>query len=179
MSRISPGLYVTQEDGGIPFPTDAGVGATAAELNRTADASARVILKTTTAALSLTEATHANRIVVLNAVFTAAQTITLPAATGTGNVYTIINNAIQTANGITVTALAGDVLTASRSTVFSATTTDHDNFISAGTHVLYKWNVTTTGGLGGDKLVATDLATDSWLFEVESSGSGTLATGFA
>ena len=178
MSRISPG-FASQEDTHVPFSTDAGVGATVLEINRAADASTRVILKTTTAALSLTEAAHAGRIVVLNAVFTAAQTITLPAATGTGNIYTIVNNAVQTVDGVTVTALAGDTLTASLSNVHSATTAAADSFVSATTHILYKWNVTTTGGLGGDKLVAIDLATDSWFFTVNSMGSGTLATGFA
>jgi hypothetical protein len=179
MSRITPGLYVTQEDGGIPFPTDAGVGATAVELNRTADASARIILKTTTAALSLTEAAHANRIVVLNAVFTAAQTITLPAATGTGNVYTVYNNAVQTVSGVTITALTGDLMTGSVAYVHSATVGADDVFVADSNDILYLFNVTTMGGLSGDRFEAIDIDTDKWMVTVIANGSGTLATGFA
>ena len=60
-----------------------GVTATAAEINRAVDISARIVTTTATA-LSLTVTEHAERIVLVNTNSTVANTITLPAAAGTG-----------------------------------------------------------------------------------------------
>jgi hypothetical protein len=87
-----------------------GVTATAAELNAVADASGRIVnIAATETAVALTAAAHAERLVILPIITSAGLTITLPAATGTGNKYTVINNGVQTLS-TTITALAGDLL---------------------------------------------------------------------
>ena len=63
-----------------------GVSATASEIDAVADVSARLVdLDATT--LTVTAATHGGKIITLS--HTAAESVvTLPAATGTGNIYT-------------------------------------------------------------------------------------------
>ena len=169
-------------DGGLKLGSGAGtaVNATAAELNAHADASTRIVNVTASAtALALTAALHANRIVLVPVITGAGLTITLPAATGTGDKYTILNNGVQTTS-LTVTALAGDLFYGS-AIGFSETVADSgDRFLAnESSHIKYVFNITTTGGIGKDRMELIDIATDKWLVHVIFEGSGTLATGFA
>ena len=80
-----------------------GVTATASEINGVADASARVV-STTATALSLTVASHADRVVLVNTNSTGACTLSLPAASGSGAKFTVINNIAQTQGSVVVIA---------------------------------------------------------------------------
>lgn len=154
------------------------LGATAAEIDAVADLTGRVIaVPAASTALSLTAATHAERVVVLPIITGAGLTITLPAATGTGNKYTILNNGVQTVS-VTVTALAGDIMTG-LSRGWHLTAGANDAFAPTAADIKYTFNVTTTGGDGGDIMELWDVATDNWFVKVDFFGSGTLATGFA
>lgn len=141
--------------------------------------SARVVsVAAASTSLALTAAAHGERIVLVPIITGAGLTITLPAATGTGNKYTIINNGIQTV-ALTVTALAGDIMYG-KSIGFSQTVAaSGDVFVPTATDIKYTFNVTDTGGDGGDILEAIDIGTDAWFVNVVFHGSGTMATGFA
>jgi hypothetical protein len=155
------------------------LSATALEINRVADASSRIVAVTAGAtALALTSTLHADRIVVVPIITSAGLVITLPAATGTGDKYTVYNNGVQTLS-LTVTALAGDIMYG-KSIGFSQTVAaSGDIFVPGASDIKYTFNVTTTGGDGGDILTAIDLATDQWLIDVVYHGSGTMDTGFS
>ena len=83
------------------------VTATAAEINRLADKTASIV-DITGASVTLTEATHGDRIITLSRA--AGVEVTLPAATGTGNVYFIVvataitsgSHVVKVANGTDV-----------------------------------------------------------------------------
>lgn len=156
-----------------------GLTATAAEINAVADLTGRIINVSAAATeLALTAATHAERLVFLPVITSAGLTITLPAATGTGNIYTVINNGVQTVS-VTVTALAGDLLSG-LAKGWHLTAGANDTFAPDGSDDLkYTLNVTTTGGDGGDTLKFIDVATDKWFTDIVFFGSGTLATGYA
>lgn len=128
-------------------------------------------------ALALTATEHAERLVVLPVITGAGLTITLPAATGTGNKYTIVNNGVQTVS-VTVTALAGDIMTG-LARGWHLTAGANDAFAPTAADIKYTFNCTTTGGDGGDIMELWDVATDNWFTKVDFFGSATLATGYA
>jgi len=101
---------------------------------------------------------------------TVASTITLPAAIGSGNTYTIVIGTSTTSSHVvqaagsdkifgtaTVAATTGGVFTVNNNTTFTM-------------------SATTTGGLKGGFLTFTDVATNFWLCEVALVGTGTAAT---
>ena len=154
------------------------ITATALEINQICDSTGRIVDVTASAtALALTAALHAGRIVLVPIITGAGLTITLPAATGTGDKYTIINNGVQTVS-LTVTALTGDIMYG-KAIGWHLTAGANDLFYPTAADIKYTFNVTTTGGDGGDIMELWDIGTDKWLVNVEFTGSGTLATGFA
>lgn len=127
---------------------------------------------------SLTPEAHANRLLIINTELTnAAQTKTLPKSTGSGDEYEIVNNAVLT-QSLVVAALGADVLSGS-AFIRSETATSTDVFHTTATSDKYTFNVTTMGGLRGDRVKLVDIAAGTWLVYIEGNGSGTLATGFA
>lgn len=127
---------------------------------------------------SLTPQDHADRLLVINSELTnAAQTKTLPKSTGSGDKYTIVNNKVLT-QSLVVAALGADVLSGT-AFLLSETTTNTDVFQTTATSDKYTFDVTTTGGLRGDRVQLVDFAAGTWLVYIEGNGSGTLATGFA
>lgn len=137
-----------------------------------------IITSTSAATLNLNSQDHAGKVVVQNAVVvTAAKTFQLPKAEGSGAVYTIVNNAVQT-QSLVVAALGLDVFDGT-AFVRSETATGTDVFHTTATSDKYTFNITTTGGLRGDRVVAIDWKPGSWLVYIEGNGSGTLATGFS
>jgi len=126
---------------------------------------------------TLTKEEHANRLLVINAVATTdTKTITLPKATGSGDKYEIINNAVQT-QSVVIAALGADVL-AGIARMFGETATTADVFHTTATSDKYTFNITTTGGLRGDRAEFVDYAAGTWLCQIVGTGSGTVATGF-
>lgn len=136
-----------------------------------------------TADTTITAATYAGRTIIVNSASGAV--MTLPAATGTGNVYTFIV-------GTTVTSNAFKVQVASSSDYmrgFALGVTD-----TAGTAMAWNtantgtgstesdtisMNGTTQGGRIGDTVVVTDIATNVFAVRVFNVGSGTEATPFS
>lgn len=137
-----------------------------------------VISSTAATTLNLNPTDHSGRLVIQNAVVvTASKTFQLPKATGSGDEYEILNNAVQT-QSLIIAALGTDVLSGT-AFVLSETTTNTDVFQTTATSDKYTFNITTTGGLRGDRAYLVDIAAGTWLVRIEANGSGTLATGFA
>lgn len=147
------------------------ITATAAELNAVADKSGSVV-NTTAATLSLTAALHAERLVTVNKADGAA--LTLPAASGTGNKYTVIIGTAITSNTTTIKAA-----NANDSFAGMALGVDTDAEGATG----YTWNAdanddtvtmngTATGGAIGDVWTFVDYAANIWLVEGRITQSG-------
>jgi len=133
-----------------------------------------------TASDALTAAEHANRTIVFS-VLTGA-TLTLPAATGTGDTYkigvalTVTSNdyVVQVANA--TDEFLGTLLqtdTDTTDTLASYPCLDGDGFDTI------TMNGTTKGGLLGDSIVLTDIAAGMWQISGHINGNGTVATPFS
>ncbi len=126
------------------------------------------IVALTAATLTLSPALHAGRIVVTNRA--ATLTITLPPATGTGNVYTIYTALVSTP--------ADHIYQAAGSDVFNGTvgvSTDIAGVMESAqlTDSTITLNGTTAGGLAGSVVHFVDVASAVWWVSgaVVSSGS--------
>ena len=168
-------------------PTSSGVyvdlgavTATAAELNRATDISARVVTTTATA-LSLTVTEHADRVVLVNSNTTVANTLTLPVATGSGAKFTVINNIAQTQGSIVIAANGTlDVLKGVAVVSNTSTTVNVQSFLTSASSDKVTWNRTTTGGAGpGDYFEAYDSAANTWTVQVRAGSVGAAATPFS
>lgn len=155
-----------------------GILATTAELNRSADASARIVTSTATV-LALTVTEHAERIVLINSNSTVANTFTLPAAAGTGAKFHLINNIVQTQGTVVIAANGTDVMNGVCLAGHSTTTTGGGAFFTSASSDKVTLNLTTTGGDGGDSVEAWDVAANTWHVRVFINGSGSLGTPFS
>lgn len=137
---------------------------------------------TTSTALQLSEAAHADRIVVVNALITGTCTITLPKATGSGARYRILNNVVLTQvlaiKGLASTDLMSGVADMVHTT---AVATSAESFATTATDYFCRWKGTdgTTGGKRGDYFEALDIGPLLWLVRVRCFTTGAVATPFA
>jgi hypothetical protein len=130
------------------------LAATALEINRNCDMSARLVALAATS-LAVTVAAHEGRTISLNHTG-AASTATLPAATGSGAVFRFVVGAVNTSNHVvdlTSTDLMKGVVyqvddDANAATAYSAKSTDNTLTL----------NGTTTGGQIGDWAEFVDIA---------------------
>lgn len=124
------------------------------------------------AALTLTADSHLGVTINLS---NATGAITLPAATGTGNTYTILVTVAST--GATITAAGSDKIagTATMGTVAGTSPTAFG--IATGTTITM--NGTTKGGVVGSIIYLTDVASALWTVEANMVGSGTPVTPFS
>lgn len=106
----------------------------------------------------------------------AGLAVTVPAATGSGNKFTLIVGETVTSNSITITAPGG--------TSYHGGTVIRDGanntsaaFEAAGTTITL--NGTTTGGGRGDKFEIIDIAAGIYSVQGLQNGSGALATPFS
>ena len=130
-----------------------------------------------TANTTITEASHAGRVMVLNKA--DGITVTLPAATGSGNVYRfIVGTAITSNTGVIKVANASDSFVG--------------NVIQAadGGSTVVGWEIaanddtctldgSTKGGIVGDRIEVIDIAANKFLVTGILSGTGTEATAFS
>ncbi len=133
---------------------------------------------TTATALSLTATQHANRVLIVNTNSTVTNAYTLPAATGTGNKYEIINGIAQTQGSIAIKTAGSDVMKGGCRSFDSTAVATHANFFVTLTATQCAWSRTTTGGIGHDRFVAYDTAAAVWNVVVETNCSGSNATPF-
>jgi len=154
-----------------------GSSATLTEVNRVADASARIV-STSATALTLTITEHAERVILVNSNSTVANTLTLPVATGSGAKITVVSNIAQTPGSVVVADNRTDVI---NGTAFSCSSTEEAAgcFLTSATSDKISLNAGTTGGLGGDKIELWDVAANTWNVSALINASGTLATPFS
>lgn len=152
------------------------VTATAAEINRAADVSARIV-NCTAATLTVTAASHDSKTVTLNRA--AGIAVTLPAASGSGERFRFIIGTTVTSNSTTIkVANSSDTMVGVGMQAADGGSTV--NFWEAGgTDDTITFNGTTTGGIKGDLVELEDIATNLWHVRVLGSATGTEATPFS
>lgn len=156
------------------------ISATPAEIDRAADKSTTVV-DATAATLAVTAALHGSRIVTLNRA--AGVTVTLPAATGTGEKYTFIIGTTATSNAnIIQVANATDVMDGSlvHQADSDADGTVKTYFAAAGDDTLTFAGAATTGGIVGNRIECIDYAAGFWSVTAwTQSGGGAEVTPFS
>lgn len=132
------------------------------------------VVEFTASTLSLTSAGHSGVTVVSN--LAATQTITLPAATGTGNLYRIFVQTTKTGDLVIQVASASDVM---NGVVGVATDAAGVNIPTAATSDTLTMNGTTTGGVQGSFVEFQDVASGVWRVSGALVSTGTEATPFS
>lgn len=151
------------------------VTATAAELNRAADVSARIV-NVTGSTLAVTAADHDSKTVTLNRA--AGIAVTLPAATGSGIRVKFIIGTTITSNSTTIKVTGDDVMIGAALLAQDAGDTSV-MFEAGATDDTITFNGTTTGGYKGAFVEVEDVAADTWFVRVVSAATGTEATPFS
>lgn len=156
-----------------------GVTATAAEINRAADLSSRIVpLAVTTA---ITEAAHEGKTIVMSGAG-AARTFTLPAATAAGGRYRFVVGEVNTSNYLIKAAVGTDLF---EGVIIGASTTDSATdaartWLSGATDDTITLNGTTTGGVAiGDWIEFEDISATGWAVRGMITQSGSEATPFS
>jgi hypothetical protein len=131
----------------------------------------------TAATLTVTEANHANKIIVLDRA--AGITATLPAANGTGNKYTFMIKTTVTSN-TTVIKVANATDTMAGCAIACADGGASVNgWECAGTSDTITFDGSTTGGIRGDTVELTDIAAGIFVVNAFLSQTATEATPFS
>jgi len=128
--------------------------------------------------LTLDRHIHANGPLLKLAVASGA-TVTLPAASGTGDVYRfLVETTVTSNNDIIQVANATDVMTGM---VFSCNDTDASvsGWETASTSDTITLNGSTKGGIKGDQIVLEDAASGLWRVLGHTTSTGTEATPFS
>lgn len=130
--------------------------------------------------LTLAPATHAGRLVVLaGTTAIAGVAITPPAATGTGDRYTIVFGATITSNTTTLDAKAGNASDVFYGWLQTYKATTFTPYITASNSNLMTFDGSTRGGILGDMIEIIDAATNVWLVRGFTNQTGTIATPFS
>jgi len=154
-----------------------GATYTVTEANNALDRSAALVTHITGA--TLTAAAHANGKVNLLSLL-AGFDLTLPAATGTGDVYEFVVGIVNTSNDYGILADGSDTISGCARILDSDTNDNVVGFLADGTDDKIEINGTTKGGLTiGDRIVFTDILSTVWQVQADLTGSGTVVTPFA
>lgn len=150
--------------------------ASAAEINRATDLSARIVpLAVTT---PITEAAHEGRTIVMSGAG-AARTFTLPAATGGGGRYRFVVGEVNTSNYLIKAAVGTDLFEG----VLLSTQDAGDTVVgweSGATDDTVTLNGTTTGGAAiGDWIEFEDISATGWAVRGVLTSTGAEATPFS
>ena len=137
----------------------------------------------TAATLTVDPTSHAGRVITLNRA--AGIAVTLPAATGTGNVYTFVVGTTFTSDATIKVASASDYMIGTAllfqdggdTTVGFATANTGTVATESDTVDLFDTS-NTTGGIKGARVELTDIASAIWHVHYVSDAAGTEATPF-
>ena len=152
------------------------VTATAAELNRAADVSARVVTVATTP-LAITELTHDGKVIVLTKA--DDQAVTLPAATGSGTTLKFIQGvAVTGGKHTTINTSALDQVLIGNAIVVQDGGDTAGAYEAAATANGISFDGSTTGGLAGDSVELIDIAAKTWFVKIVAAATGSEATPF-
>lgn len=133
-------------------------------------------INVTASTLTLTAAAHANRIVTLSRA--AGCAVALPAATGTGNTYTLLVDTTITSVGVVISAAGSDKIQG-QAWVLSDNSAAVLAYDAAGTAVTITLNGTTQGGYLGHRVTLNDIGAALWQVESFGKATGTEATPFS
>jgi hypothetical protein len=155
----------------------ATITATATELNRLADTSGRLVAAGS--ALSVTEAAHDGKIILLDTA--TGSTCTLPASSGSGAVFRFVVSVVATSNSHVIkVANATDVMSGSiilSDTDTAGTATAFSTAASSDTVTL---NRSTTGSvIKGEFVELVDIAAGFWAVNGVLANTGSGATPFS
>lgn len=170
IKKVAVSDFLTAQFGGT------AITATATELNSIATASSRYVAGGST--LTLTAALHANKTIKLD---TASGTVcTLPAASGTGNIYRFQITTIATSNShIIKVANSSDTMVGMIWTMSDDPATVKA-FKASGTDDTITLNRSTTGStILGEWIEVIDYATNLWHVKGMTASTGTEATPFS
>ncbi len=157
----------------ISFPT----GCTFNGLPPATTTAAPVVVNAAT--LTLSPALHSRKLVVLSGTTAnAGVAITPPAATGTGDIYTIIFGSTITSNTTTLDAKAGNASDVFAGWIQTYKATTFTPYIANSNLNLMTFDGSTRGGIKGDMIKIYDVALNLWLVEGFTTQSGTIATPF-
>jgi len=134
------------------------------------------IVTTTAATVTVSAASHAGKVVVLNSTHT--QLAVLPAAVGEGNKYVFVVGALGTDGSKVISALGTDVI-AGVSLIAQTDTAQVNGFLTSATSDGVTLNNTTSGGIKGDRVELVDVAAGVWEVKVFGGASGTVVTPFS
>lgn len=128
--------------------------------------------------LTLTRSTHAGRTILLDTL--TGSVVTLPAASGTGDVYHFVVSVAPTSNNhIIKVANASDTMIGGITTITGTTAAGIMGDFAAGTDDTITMSGTTTGGGIGAWMDLQDIATNVWQVRGQTFASGTVATIFS
>ncbi len=163
---------ITQHNGSNKGLKLAGqlVKSTQVEIDAACDVSARLV-NVTGSTLTMTAAIHGGKITTINAA--AGCAVTLPAATGTGNIFTVILGTTIGSNTTTLTCVGSDKLTGTASVGSTGTS---GSFAIPATSTVLTMNGSTKGGVVGSQIQLVDIATNVWAVRATLNGTGVAIT---
>lgn len=135
------------------------------------------IVSATAATLAVTSAAHAGRTVLLDRA--AGQAVTLPAATGTGNVYKFFVLTTITSNTTTIKVADATDVMAGMAIIGNDGGDTASIFETAADSDTITFDGDTTGGIKGAVVELQDVATNLWSVVVRSAATNTEATPFS
>lgn len=149
------------------------ITATAADINTIAGGATKVVNVTTAGAL--TAAGNAGKITTVNSA--AGIPLTLPAATGTGNIYTLFIGTTVTSIGTTIATIGSDKIAGNA--YQTGATGAATAFLASGSGTTVTLNGTTKGGIKGDVIKFRDVSSGLYNVEIEESITSSAATPFS
>lgn len=158
--------------------SEVALAATATEINRACDTSARIVAVSSAQSLSITEAAHDRKIIKLAAA-TGAVDITLPAATGSGMEVDFIVTTTKTSNSYDIMTSAAAQVMAGAMVTIKDSTDQVNGFETGATSSKISLNGSTKGGIKGDRIKLVDVGTALWQVNGILIGTGTEATPFS
>lgn len=134
-------------------------------------------LVSVTADVTLTSASHAGRTMVFD--IASGATVTLPAASGTGNVYKFFVKTTVTSNSYKIQVANANDTMAGLAIVSNDESATADIFATVAASDTITMNGTTTGGILGATVEIQDVASNVFSVLTRSEASGSEATPFS
>lgn len=142
-----------------------------------AGANAPVAVPAATTTLTMTQALHGGKVVTLAS--TGGLVITPPPATGTGTTYRIWVLTTISGGNVTLDFKAAAASDIALGMAFTYKATSFTSYITVANTNLVTWDGSTMGGIAGDFLEMTDMATNKWRIGIWGNQTGTIATPFS
>lgn len=173
---VKSGGELDIESGGAFKIAGVALAASAAELNRAAQVSSRIV--NLAVSTSITLAAHDGKTIVMGGAG-SARTFTLPASTGSGAKFKFKIGAVNTSNYL-IKSVAGTDVMKGTVLMLSDNSAAVLGYSAGSTDDTITLNGTTTGGVKvGDWIELEDVAANTWAVTGILTGSGTEATPFS